>query len=183
MEENEYGIEEDEEPEVPVEPKGDNKNIRQLREKAKKADDAEKELLTLKRERAFEKAGVDLEHPLAKTLLPTYTGDLTTEAVKAWLEQVGANAVFGQEKPEPKEEASPEQLLEAQERQALAGGAEPAGTVQAEDPWRATHDKFVELRQSGMSSEDAWGQSLDAVWAAAAKGDQRVLVPNDFETG
>lgn len=176
---NEYDNEE--EPEQ--EPERENHNLRRLREKAEKADEAEKELAALKRERAFEKAGVDTDHPLAKTLIPTYTGDLTAEAVKAWLEQVGASAVFGAKPPEESTEPpvttptlTPDELLAAQERQALASGSEPAGPGQGEDPWSKTLDEFVEHHQAGgKSREEAMGLALATIWDAAAKNDPRVV--------
>lgn len=176
----------DNEEEAEQEPKGENPNLRQLREKAKKADDAEKELAALKRERAFEKAGVDVDHPLARTLLPTYTGDLTAEAVKAWLEQVGASAVFATKpeehpqapatEPVTKPEPTPDELLATQERQALASGAEPGGPGQGEDPWARSLDDFVTHHVTeGKSREEAMGLALSHIWDAAAKGDPRVV--------
>lgn len=176
----EYELEEEPEPE-----QQENPNLRKLREKAKKADQIEAELAAIKRERAFEKAGVDTEHPLAKTLIPSYTGDLSVEAVKAWLEQVGAAAVF-QPKPEtapttngevetPKPEPSPEELLAAQERQALASNGEPSGAAPTANPYDDGLDAFFEATQRGESRETASGAFYEKLWAAAAAGDPRVI--------
>lgn len=71
-------------------------NIRQLRDKAKRAGDAEREaseareqLQALQREVEFRKAGIDPDDPKAKYFAKAYDGDLTAEAIKAEAEQAG----------------------------------------------------------------------------------------------
>ena len=61
----------------------ENANIRNLRDKAKKADEAEARAAAAERELAFAKAGIPLNDPRSGYFLKGYDGDTSPEAIKA----------------------------------------------------------------------------------------------------
>ena len=65
-------------------------NLRQLREKAKRADEAEAALAAAQRENAMLKSGVDLDTPQGDFFTRSYQGDLDDiEALKAEAQRLG----------------------------------------------------------------------------------------------
>lgn len=102
----------------------ENRNIRQLREKAKEADNlkgeltkAQDEARTARRELAFLKAGIDTESNVGKLFAKAYDGDTSLDAVKA------AAAEYGLIKAD---EPSEEEIAQQQALQRLAGAAQGA---------------------------------------------------------
>jgi hypothetical protein len=73
----------DDAPDTDDEPQRDNHDIRQLREKAKRADELEARLAAMERETAFAKAlGDKLTDPKMRYFEKAYDGDLTVEAIR-----------------------------------------------------------------------------------------------------
>lgn len=68
---------------------GDSHDIRELRRKAKEADQLQARLATLERENAFAKAGVAVDDPKYKYFVKAYDGELSADAIKAELETIG----------------------------------------------------------------------------------------------
>lgn len=83
---------------------------------------AEAELAQLRAERAFEKAGLDLNNPLHKVVANSYTGDL--EKVKDYVDVMGLNKP-AETTPPPEVPAAEREALERIER-AGAGDGVPA---------------------------------------------------------
>lgn len=71
------------------EQESENANIRQLREKAKRADELERQLQTLQRNEAFRSAGIDPNDPKSKYFVKGYEGDLAKEAITAAATEAG----------------------------------------------------------------------------------------------
>jgi hypothetical protein len=67
----------------------DNANIRQLREKAKRADELEAQLAAMQRNEAFRSAGLDPADKKASYFVKGYEGDLTPEAIRAAASEAG----------------------------------------------------------------------------------------------
>jgi hypothetical protein len=75
-------------PEMEAEVEGDI-DIRTLRERARRYDEAQAALPALKRENALMRSGVDLESPLGQLFVKGYDGELTAEAIRAEAERYG----------------------------------------------------------------------------------------------
>lgn len=88
----------------------DNEDFKNLRAKARKADQYERELASLKREVAFTKAGVPMDDPKMSYFVKGYEGDLEPEAIR----QAAIDAGFM---------APPQQTVDPMVQQAQAGQA------------------------------------------------------------
>ena len=98
---------------------GDNPNIRQLREKAKKFDAVAAERDMARRELAFHKAGIP-DSKVGQLFMKAYDGDVDTEAIRA------AAAEYGLVEAEvPGEEPDAMERIE----QVAAGGTPPPQTT------------------------------------------------------
>lgn len=104
-----------------VDDNGDEDDFKNLRAKAKKADQYERELATLKRENAFIKAGVPMDDPRMGYFVKGYEGDLEPDKIRSAAIEAGFMAA-------PVQEADPavEQAQQGQQRvMAAASGTEP----------------------------------------------------------
>ncbi len=111
----------DEQPAPQPRQQSEDKNLRQLRQKAKRADELERELDTLRRERAFDLAGIP-DTPATKYFRRGYDGETTADAIKAAAIEAGFL-----DAPEPVEQIEDE--LDAQERMSsTSAGAKSAGS-------------------------------------------------------
>ena len=99
-------------------------DFKNLRAKAKKADQFERENATLKRELAFVKAGVPLDDPKMTYFVKGYDGDLDPHAIK----QAAVEAGFMQA---PQQQADP--AVQAAEQGQAAVMAASTGTEPAFD--------------------------------------------------
>ncbi len=96
-------------------------DFKNLRAKAKKADQYERELATLKRENAFIKAGVPMDDPKMGYFVKGYEGDLEPDKIRSAAIEAGFMAA-------PVQEADPavEQAQQGQQRvMAASSGTEP----------------------------------------------------------
>lgn len=73
----------------PDESGDDAEDFKNLRAKAKKADQYEREMLTLKRELAFTKAGIPLDDPKMTYFVKGYDGDLDPQAIRSAATEAG----------------------------------------------------------------------------------------------
>jgi hypothetical protein len=71
------------------EQESDNANIRQLREKAKRADELQAQLADLQRKEAFRSAGIDPADKRAGYFVKGYEGDLDPEAIRTAATEAG----------------------------------------------------------------------------------------------
>lgn len=157
----------------------ENANIRLLREKAAKADEATAAHAALQREVAFLKAGIDTDSKLGKLLFKSYEGDLTDiEALKTEATEIGAIQAAA-----PAEQASAEQSSAedheptgSTQRQELAAGA-PADTGEKLHPWKSAQEVFDRSMSDGETWEHSAGMALNALANAAQSGDVRATVP------
>lgn len=153
----------------------DGPNMKQLRELAKKGEQAEKALAEandLRREVAVLKSGIDAETPLGKMFLKAYDGDpADVEAMRTAAAEVGVP--FKGEAPAPAD--TPPEPNGTEDRQALASEA-PADTGVQENPIEAAQKKFLSDMQTGKTWSDAAGGFVGQLAQAAAAGDSRVLV-------
>ena len=98
-------------------------DLRQLREKARSADEAQTKLAELERKVLFSEAGIDLSNKGGQYFAKGYEGELTVEAIKAEAEEVG---LFQRKAPStsgvPKEEMARHQQMS----RTTAGGGDPS---------------------------------------------------------
>lgn len=105
----------------------DNRDIRQLREKAKKADQMAAEMTTLKRDLAMARAGVNLDSPTGKLFYKAYDGEPTVEAVTAAASEYGLIGQDGSNQPA---------ALAQQQVAATAAGGEADRQIDVLDAWK-----------------------------------------------
>jgi hypothetical protein len=126
---------------------GDGDDFKNLRAKAKKADQFERENQTLKRELAFVKAGVPLEDPKMSYFVKGYDGDLEPEKIR----DAAISAGFMQA-PEPVVDAAVDQAREGQQRVAAA----TAGATHANDDSGVRYGAEQAYREGGLEALSAY---------------------------
>lgn len=145
----------------------DGDNLRRVRESRDRQEARAKEEAAAKsalaKENAWLKAGVDTDLPLAKTLLANYDGELTKEAVKAFIDAQGATPVLFPETPPPPADAELDQGEErsTEERSALAEGAEAPGGNAGANPAERMHENFRKGKEQGQSQDVAGAAALE----------------------
>lgn len=170
-----YDPEAEPEPEPERFVKMSRKDIKALERKAKKADDAEKETAKLRRERAFEKAKVDIDHPLGEHFAKHYDGELSPEKIREEAERLGVPLAEG-DKPKPEgPELKPGETDSTKERQEVSSGGKPDDG--AEPPPADPKAEAVKAGQAvidqGKTEEEGLAAGIGALAAAAQSGDQR----------
>lgn len=98
-------------------------DLRQLREKARAADEANEKLALLERKVLFNEAGIDLSTKGAQYFEKGYAGDLTVEAIKAEAEEVG---LFQKKEPVRQTVPAQEMAMHQQMNRTTAGGGDPS---------------------------------------------------------
>ena len=152
----------------------DSANVKQLREKALRVDEATTALAAAQRKIAVLESGIDAETPLAKMFLKAYDGDFAdTEALIAAAKEIGV-PMKGVAVVEPVVDETPEPNG-TETRQELAAGA-PADTGVSPDPNKVARDVFDASIAAGKSSEAAVGEMLASLAQAGLANDARVLV-------
>lgn len=112
----------------------DNAVIKQLRQKAERADAAESKAADLERELVVHKAGLTtLTDKQLKALSAAHEGDWEPDALKATAAELGFGPQPAQE-PEPK---IPEAEAAAMQRVANASGGPPPAVLQGDDALKA----------------------------------------------
>lgn len=154
----------------------ENGNIKLLREKAARADEATAALAASQREIAMLRSGVDLESPLGQFFVESYQGDPSdVDALKAKATELGV-PFKGQ--PQATETQVVEETTEptgTAERSALSDGA-PADTGEDRDPRELAKEHFDRRMAEGAPREQAAGEALNITANAAMRGDKRVIV-------
>lgn len=165
-------LEQDDDPENP----GEGHDLRQLRDKAKRADKAETEAEELRaqtRELAFYKAGLTAEQlasPLGQMFVNGYSGDTDPEAIQVSWQAVSSP---GPQSPEPPEDSTAQ-------RQALSSDSTlDTGTVPRK-PVRGRDGEAVKAGQAvldaGGTRDEAMGTAFARLVDAAREGDQSVIL-------
>jgi hypothetical protein len=160
------------------------RDLRNLRQKAKKADSLEKENAKLAadaRELRFIKAGVDTSTDLGQLFVRGYEGDDNDpEAIKAayaMLPGIGST----ESTTDGDGEISPEERESTRERQSLTSNAFGDTGETPPEPVRGPDGRAVKAgvaaRTAGAGREDAMGVTFGQLVQAAAEGDQSVIVP------
>lgn len=162
---------------------GGDPNLRLLREKAGKADEATAALAAAQRENAMLRSGIDLEDPLGKYFVETYPGD-PTDLVTLKAEAEKLNVPFIQKAEpvvtDPTAPAAGEvaEVIEptgTAQRTALSDGA-PADTGVDVDPRQQAKEHFEQRMKQGASRETAAGETINMLANAAHRGDPRAIV-------
>lgn len=167
--------------------------IKDLRAAAARSTENAEKAAKAERELAFTKAGFDTDQPLVSTLMGTYTGDLTKDAVKAYMDSLNVGSLITPgETTAPSDEAkTPEQIrqeaIEAHQTQLRTGTIDqggPAGDVPTPNPVDEGLKAFNDLIQNGGKGRaDAATGFFDSVFGAAVKGDPRVIIPQGRQGG
>lgn len=151
-------------------------NIRQLREKAKKVDEAEAALASAQREIALLRSGIDVEHPVGKLFVKAYDGAADPEAIKAAAQEYGV-PIRGETHEAPPADPEPSEPTGTEARQALAAGAPPDTGVEL-DPNQVAFETFKKAQADGERWTDAAGFFVNSLAQAAMRGDPRVTLPD-----
>ena len=153
--------------------------IKQLRENARRADEATDLALQLRRENAILRSGIDLESAWGEYFVSNYSGDPTDiESLKAEAQRLGVPFKGQTLESEGGDEA--EEIVEVYEptgtaqRRALSDAA-PADTGEDMDPRQVAEETFHRNLAAGMAEDDAMAESLRVLASAAIAGDQRVI--------
>lgn len=146
-------------------------NMRQLREAAASGAAAKREL-------AFVKAGLDTDNPLVATVMSTYKGDLTKDAVVAFATELGLIGNDAEPEPDPasQDEARRDELVDAHhQREQLKDADRPnTGDDRApEDPHLRGLKSFREAMAEGHTREEAAAEYFGSVLQGAKEGDPR----------
>jgi len=154
----------------------ENPNLRQLREKAGKADEAIQEAETARQEAAMAKrelalalSGVDFDSPQGKLLAKAYDGEMTAEAIQEAAKEYGV-PIKGQEPSEP---VLPDTGTEI--RRTLSGEEPPNVGEVVRDPYEVALENANKSLQAGATEDTAMGDFIATLSAAAHNGDQRVI--------
>lgn len=154
----------------------ENPNIKLLREKANKADEAEAALAASRRENAMLRSGIDLESPLGDFFVKSYTGDpADVDALKAEATRLGVPFKGAPVEAPSGETEEPAEPTGTEQRSALSDGA-PADTGEDTDPRQTAKEHFDRRMSEGAPQEDAAGEALNILANAAQRGDPRVIV-------
>ena len=158
--------------------------VSRLRELAEEGARTKAQLEQVLRERAFERAGIDIESGPGKLLFTAHQGEITTEAIKAAAEEYGV-PVKGATPPPPAGEgqggegatggAGEGEQTGSGEREALANGA-PADSNEKPNPYAEAHKQAEAVRARGGTAEEEASVYLQTLAAAAQSGDPRVIV-------
>lgn len=131
--------------------------IRELREKARRADDNETRAVAAERKLALHEAGLGgLNQTQMKAFLGAHEGDWDADALKATAKELG----FGQSPSNGEQTAEPQipaEELDAHQRVAAAAGGEPAPSLDLTAQINAAKDNTeikTILRNNGMLAED-----------------------------
>lgn len=161
--------------ETPEEPEQPDEDLKDLRAAAKRSKANAEEAAFAKRENAFLKAHVDTDSPLGRLAMAGYQGELDSAQIQEFMVSLGAGTAPVEVQPE----ISDEEKQATQIRQQVGVGAgqatnEPPPTM---SPTQAGLEAFREARGEGRTAEEASAYYFDHVFTAAAKGDDRVLIP------
>lgn len=161
----------------------ENANLKHLREKAAKADEATATADRLARENAFLRSGIDVDSKLGTMFFKSFEGDpadvegLIKEAREMGIPFRGEGtppAGDGQQGPEGDGTPPPPQETGTEQRQQLANGA-PADTGEQKHPNQVAREIFDKEIEHG-TWEDAAGMMIAAKAAAVHRGDLRGTV-------
>ena len=153
----------------PDEQQRESKDIRQLREKAKKYDEvvsgktkAEQERDAAKRELAFVRAGIDLDSPAGKLAAKAYDGEPSIEAVRSFALEYGVLAPSEQDEADLDQQAALSRLSTGTPGARSAAGAKQI-TPDTFSSWdRATQMAFYKAHPREVEALKR-GQAVPAV--------------------
>ena len=149
----------------------ENHNLKLLREKADRADEATKALAQMERKVAILESGIDTSSKVAELFLKSWDGENNPEAIKAAAAEYGIPL-----KGEKVEEVeAPQEDSGTDVRTLLADGA-PTSEVEAPDPNQVALENFKAAIANGATEEKAAGIFFNTLAEAASRGDERVIV-------
>jgi hypothetical protein len=160
-----------------VEEPAESRDIKLLRDKAKRTDELEARIMQMEREQAFANSGIDLDSGPGKLLLKAYDGKAEPDAIR---EAATAFGVPLKGETPPEEPPPPIEDTGTQERRVLAEGA-PADTNQQETPYTTAEKAAMSIRERGGTREDEAAAWLGTIVPLANAGDPRVTL--DPRTG
>lgn len=150
----------------------ESENMKQLREAASRGTQAQREL-------AWLKAGYDTDDPLVATVMTTYKGELTKDAVQEFAKGLGLEPRSTTTEPTPgpdEDERRRQETIDAhQQRELLRDANDPNdGTDQGSpDPHVRGLEGFREALAEGFTREEAAGEYIGSVIQAKKEGDPR----------
>ncbi len=155
-------------------------DAKRLRGAAKRTKELEDENRRLKRERAFEKAGVDLDSKAGQFFAEHYDPDvIDPEKIREAAEEHGVPVTgTGNAKPTGPE-LTDDERGSTDERQTLAAGAAPDdGKAPKPDPKEQALKKGKEVIGAGGTEEEGIAAAIASQAQAAMDGDERAVIPS-----
>lgn len=157
-----------------------NANLEQLRKKAERADELEKQLALRDKQDAFRAAKIDFEAGPGKLVWDTFKaeGPITADSVTAYAAQYGVAPTPATPAPTDSGGTPPPNMTEA-ERAHFALVNQPGSTES--DPasqlpvGERSFKAFTDAQRAGNTRDAAQLAGLGAIFQAAADGDQSVL--------
>lgn len=145
-------------------------HIRNLREKAKRAD----QVPVLERKVAILEAGINTSTPLGAMFLKSYEGELTAEAIQSEAAKVGL--VPGQQDPDPQPgEPGTAEAGYADTRRLLEQGDAAPHEPPQKSATDLAFDAFANSRKEGKRTEDAQVDGFRTLIEQAAQGNPSAL--------
>jgi hypothetical protein len=162
-----------------------NADIKQMRARSKRTEDAEAENTVLKKKMAFMEAGVDVTNPDAQFLIDGWTGELDPAEIAKTAERMGLLTSSPEGGGEEAEPSSPDPEISESEREGAAASADLGVAVVSdlEQPEEDAYDSAMSLAEraltDGAKFEDALAIALNSVVSSAHEGDPNVIIdPN-----
>lgn len=148
----------------------ENRDIRQLRQKAKEADTLKAENSKIanerdsaKRELAMVRAGIDLDSPTGKLFAKAYDGETSVEAVKTAAAEYGLIEVHTPSEEELSQQQALQRLASAGQGASAPGAANSAISPDVYASWDSTKRRLF-LREHPTAAEALKrGQSVPAI--------------------
>jgi hypothetical protein len=154
----------------------DSQAIRNMRKRIKELEKNDTDAVSLKRENAMLRAGIDIDSKLGKMFLRTYEGDLSDiDAIKTEATEIGLIKAAEAPPAETDTTETKDEVTDTAERRTLANG----GLPDDKQPANVTTDALAKAEAAidkGMTFDKAAGGFIAAKAAAAMAGDTSVLV-------
>lgn len=153
------------------------KDIKRLERKAKQVDKANERVAALERERAFEKAKVDVSTPLGKHFAKHYDGEVDPVKIREQAEELGVPLVEGDKPKAEGPDLQPGEEDSTRERQEVASGGKPDEGEEPPppDPKAEAIKAGQAVIDGGKTEEDGLAAGIGALAAAAQAGDERAV--------
>jgi hypothetical protein len=151
------------------------RDLRELRRKAKRADELDAKLAAYEKKDVFREARVDLSSPIGQYLFDTWTGDMTVEAISARAEELGCVESSAPTTQDTEQQGpSDDERRSTDERANFHAGGEPESGQQAQPDPRVMAVKAAnDAIAAGRTEDDGLAAGVRTMFERAQAGDPR----------